>query len=347
MIRKCRFCGAEISYGEKSTAAICPKCGALNFSSASPRPLSKHADTSGANNTSADLPADLELTKRIEAWKQKEKKRKKLLASSICFAVLLCVAATIFYVRILPVLRYRKALDALENGDYSTAFVRFDELNGFRDADEKRSEAGICLLADAQVGDTILFGQFDQDNDPSNGKENIQWRVLEREQDRLLLITQSVLDAVPYNEAEQDTTWETCSLREWLNNSFLVTAFTKTEQHLLQSTELSAQVNPLYPTDPGSNTTDRVFLLGIEDVQLYFGDSDSERIAVATKYAIQRNIVVNETTGGSPWWVRSPGYEGNLAAFVRSDGKGNADGTAVNTMGCGVRPVVWLDLSQR
>ena len=382
MIRKCRFCGTEVSFGENSTAAICPKCGELIFApktqSENPkpkiplhepetgRPISaaedmpdaeepmplfplpfKTADVPGASNTPKDTPYDPELTNRLTAWEQMKKMRKKLLAAGLGFAVLLGVFAAVFCTRIMPVLRYRQALDSLENGDYPTAFARFDELKGFRDSDEKRIEAGICLLADAQTGDTVLFGQFDQDNDPSNGKENVQWRVLAREQDRMLLITQSVLDAAAYNVVNQDTTWEKCSLRKWLNSTFLATAFSASEQRLLQPTELSAQANPCYPTNPGNKTTDRVFLLGIEDVQLYFANSDSDRISAATEYALQRKIVVNETTGGSPWWVRTPGYEGSFAAFVRSDGRGNADGTNVATAGCGVRPAVWLDLGNR
>lgn len=361
MVQRCRRCGAEISFGESSTAAICPRCGKFIFSphSQPENPEQKippqnpetestpvqTADASGANDSTADAQYDPDLTKRVEAWEQTKKKRKKLLAAFIAAAVLLGVCAAVFYVRILPILRYRTAMDALKNGDYPTAISRFDELQGFRDADKKRIEAGICLLADAQTGDTVVFGRFDQDNDPAGGKEDVQWRVLAREQDRLLLITQSVLDAAVYNTADQDTTWETCTLREWLNSTFLTTAFSESEQRLLQPTTLPAQANPCYPTNPGNSTTDRVFLLGIEDVQLFFMNSDSDRIAVATESAIQRRIVVNETTGGSPWWVRTPGKEGDLAAFVRSDGIGNADGTNVNTAGCGVRPAVWVDVS--
>lgn len=380
MVRICRSCGAEVSFSENSTAAICPQCGMLVLSpkpqsedpqpkipqhdpetgrpvssaedmsdaeeKMMPHPLFQTADEPGANHAPTDIPYDPDLEKRITAWEQTKKKRKKLLAAGIGAAVLLGVFAAVFCVRFFPVLRYRKALDALENGDYQTAFARFDELNDFRDSDEKRIEASIFLLEGAQTGDTVLFGRFDQDNDPSNGTEHVQWRVLAREQDRLLLITQSVLDAAAYNEADQNTTWAECTLRAWLNSTFLMTAFSESEQRLLQPAELSAQANPCYPTNPGSGTTDRVFLLGIEDVQLYFADSDNDRIAAATAYAVQRKIVVNETTGGSPWWVRTPGCEDNLAAFVRSDGKGNADGTHVNTAECGVRPAVWLDLSQ-
>ena len=381
MVRKCRFCGTEISFGESSTAAICPNCGELVFTPKSQsedtkseippqdaqaaQPVSAAQDVPGATDdlppcppfpitdvpgeadTPADAQYDADLKKRVEDWEQKKKKRRKRLFCGVGFAVLLGVFAAVFCILILPGFQYRKALGALENGDYQAAFARFEELEGFRDSDEKRSEAGIFLLADAQAGDTVMFGQFEQDNDASNGKENLQWRVLAREEDRLLLITQSVLDAAAYNTADEDTTWETCSLREWLNSTFLTAAFSESEQRLLQQTELSPQANPCYPTSPGNQTTDRVFLLGIEDTQLYFADSDSDRISAATEYALQRKIVVNETTGGSPWWVRSPGYEGRLAAFVRSDGKGNADGTNVTTAECGVRPAVWLDLGNR
>lgn len=45
------------------------------------------------------------------------------------------------------------------------------------------------LFADLAVHDTILFGTYEQDNDASNGREKIQWLVLEIEDNRALLIS--------------------------------------------------------------------------------------------------------------------------------------------------------------
>jgi hypothetical protein len=38
------------------------------------------------------------------------------------------------------------------------------------------------------------------------------------------------LDAKPYNEEDTSITWENCTLRKWLNDTFYNTAFTDSEK---------------------------------------------------------------------------------------------------------------------
>ena len=45
------------------------------------------------------------------------------------------------------------------------------------------------------VGADYAFGSYEQDNDVSNGKESINWIVLEKSGNKLMLITEYALDA--------------------------------------------------------------------------------------------------------------------------------------------------------
>ena len=76
-----------------------------------------------------------------------------------------------------------------------------------------------------RIGDVITFGKYEQDNKTSNGKEDIEWIILDRQGDKVLLISRMALDQQPYNTKKADVTWETCSLRKWLNGSFYESAF--------------------------------------------------------------------------------------------------------------------------
>lgn len=52
-----------------------------------------------------------------------------------------------------------------------------------------------------KLGSIVTFGQYEQDNDPENGPEPIEWFVvnLDKGNHRVLLLSRYVLDAYPYN----------------------------------------------------------------------------------------------------------------------------------------------------
>ena len=45
-----------------------------------------------------------------------------------------------------------------------------------------------------------------------------------------LLISRYAIDCQPYNTEYKNVTWETCSLRKWLNEAFYNKAFTSEEK---------------------------------------------------------------------------------------------------------------------
>ena len=145
-----------------------------------------------------------------------------------------------------------------------------------------------------------------------------------------------------HSSAVADVTWETCSLRKWLNGPFLNAAFSTEEQAQIQSTIVSADKNPKYSTNPGNATTDKVFLLSINEVEKYFS-SDEDRKCVPTEYAIAQGAAWTPDSYTCCWWLRSPGEYQSDAAGVISVGSVYYSGVRVDDdAGC-VRPALWID----
>ena len=208
-------------------------------------------------------------------------------------------------------------------------------------------------LKEASVGNYVLFGNYEQDNDLTNGKESIEWQVLAKEEDRILVISKYALDCQQYHT--QDTialpaTWAKCTLRTWLNETFLKAAFSSEEQAIIPTVTVSADKNPDYNTSPGSRTQDQIFLLSITEANKYF-DSDDARKCVPTDYAIAQGAYTDSKYQGDSkatcwWWLRSPGFDSHYAALVIFAGSVSAHGNYVCSNKSAVRPAMWIDLNK-
>ncbi len=152
----------------------------------------------------------------------------------------------------------------------------------------------------------VTFGSYEQDGDSSNGAEPIEWEVLSEDENGTLLISRYVLDAQPYHTSGQDVTWETSSLRQWLNNDFYNTAFTSEEQAQIVGVTHSNPGHPRFKTPGGSDTTDKVFTLSTDEVRRYY-DIDkwysdnswgySQALIIpATQYAKDRGVDYSTVT---------------------------------------------------
>ena len=84
----------------------------------------------------------------------------------------------------------------------------------------------------------IPFGHYEQDNNPGNGPEPIEWLVLDIQDGKALLLSKYGLEAKAYNTKFVDITWENCTLRTWLNGEFLAKAFSAEEQSAILLTEV-------------------------------------------------------------------------------------------------------------
>ena len=242
--------------------------------------------------------------------------------------------------------RYNIAISLVNEGKVIEGYESLIALDGYKDSEKKAEEIRAKYVAEkiknAQVGDYIVFGSYEQDNNTSNGKEDIEWLVLAKEGSKILVVSRYALDYKPYHSSNTDVTWETCSLRTWLNGTFMNAAFDSEEKKLILSTTVTADKNPKYfDTDPGKNTTDKVFLLSITEVNKYF-KSDSARQCKGTAYCYAQSAD-DAKTGFCWWWLRSPGNGRDSAALVSSDGDVGKGGLDVDYSGIAVRPALWIN----
>lgn len=218
-----------------------------------------------------------------------------------------------------------------------------------------------------KTGSLVTFGKYEQDNDAANGPEDIQWVVLDYDAqgNKALLISQYCLTTRVFSDHDgDDVTWETCTLRQWLNESFLSAAFTTEEQKAILTTEVdnsASQGCREWNQDGSNNTRDQVFILSYREANQYYGTqlglvTKSPRASL-TPYAAStdegmENLKMsedNKTADGEPaarWWLRSPGEHGDSwwsIMDIASDGMPMQDGALNFTIA--VRPVFWLDLN--
>lgn len=192
------------------------------------------------------------------------------------------------------------------------------------------------------IGDTILFGHYEQDNKESNGKENIKWKILDKQDEKLLMISEYGLENRSYNDKFGSglSTWEWSTVRKWLNNDFYQAAFTNSDRVKIISTDVSSEHKNL--DNDMEYTQDYVFLLDVDEVQQYF-DNNDKRVK-CTEAA--KNHGACEFDGYGMWWLRSPGETNNYAAYVDSHGVVQEEGEITYSGVYVVRPVIWIDVNK-
>ena len=199
--------------------------------------------------------------------------------------------------------------------------------------------------------DCIWFGNYPQSDAGGGRKEPIKWRVLQVDGNDAFLLADQCLDARPFHNKEgEDVTWETCSVRAWLNKEFLNNAFSAEEQNAIIATTVRTNSNYYSNDDDGIHTTDRVFLLSIEDViNPAYGFSingiDSARATTHTAYseaAPEKTIEYSMDW----WWLRTSRFNNKElgASLVESNGHAGMNCYSAYVRGFKVRPALHLNL---
>ncbi len=243
--------------------------------------------------------------------------------------------------------KYNHAVEQMNAGKTVKAYEALIALDGYKDSTEKANSifGKYFTEKNGQIkkGKHITFGTYEQNNNSSDGKEDIEWLVLDKKDGKALVISKNALDCQQYNTSQSDVTWETCSLRKWLNSTFISMAFTDAEKSVIPTVTVSADKNPECSTNPGNATQDKVFLLSIPEANQYFS-SDSARQCKVTAYAEAQDDYVSSFNGNCWWWLRSPSYEQDNAAIVFVDGGVDAIGYSVSNGTVAVRPALWIDI---
>ena len=193
------------------------------------------------------------------------------------------------------------------------------------------------VSADASVGDTVIMGSFVSGSDQK--KSPLEWTVLEVEDDMALLICKNGIECLPYNDKWVKTTWAECSLRSWLNDSFLEEAFSSDERKNIVTRTVVNRDNG--GNSGGEDTEDQVFILDIKELEKYFS-SDRDRKIMPTEYAESKGAFVDSKNQACWYWVRNPGDDAKYAAYVNCKGDILGRGNLVFGNTFAVRPAVWV-----
>ena len=225
--------------------------------------------------------------------------------------------------------------------------------------------------------DCIYFGNYwqgdtigDSRTDKNDAKRPVKWRVLSVNGDDVFLLADRNLECLEYNGTDTGVTWETCTVRSWLNgygeeqnkeekdyrqNSFINHAFTPEERSAIRTTNVVNKDNPEYGTEGGNDTADQVYLLSINEVTnpAYGFSPDSNQYAKSreaknTEYAKGREAWAStgsEYAGNGFWWLRSPGCSSRNASYVNDYGSVVYHGNFVGFSGNVVRPALHLSLA--
>lgn len=290
--------------------------------------------------------------RRIEQQREQKKAVAKQTAKKVIVAVVIvALIALIAFVIvnktvIAPQNAYNKAIEFLNNGNLIDAYETLMSLKGYKDSAQKAEDIfeqyKTEKLKVAKAGDYVFFGAYEQDNNTSNGKENVEWLVLEVKDGKALVVSKYALDCKQYNTSNTYVTWETCTLRKWLNNDFINAAFSSYEKAMIPTVTVSADKNPYYSTNPGNATQDQVFLLSITEANKYFNSNGAIRCE-PTDYAVA-NGARESDNGNCWWWLRSPGYTHYYAANVYDIGVVYENGYVVYNDNSAVRPAMWIDI---
>ena len=240
---------------------------------------------------------------------------------------------------------HAKSIKILADEDFKAADVNYDGEITTADVGRINSHVkGVRLLDDTnnpsdsssqenippKVGDEIWFSER-------------PWTILDIQDGKALILSEySILTNEEwYNQTDNaPITWETCSLRQYLNGEFF-NEFTIREREKILETIVINDDNPDYGTDGGNNTNDKIFLLSIAETEKYI------------------NLIPEDVESWS--WLRSPGASGEYAAALYASGERMeiaTDGFLVTTPRNGivkygapgygyyprVRPACWIKL---
>jgi len=176
----------------------------------------------------------------------------------------------------------------------------------------------------------------------------ISWLVLEEEEEKALLLSELVLFDRRYNDQLTSTTWETSTIRGYLNNEFLYSFSPEDRERIAETRVINGERLYTYPygdtglgfqswpVPAGNDTYDRVFLLSYDEQRRYFANDAARMARVAEGHPRLGSSSYTHWW----WWLRSPG-DGTFKVVLISDEGWDSVAFEV-TQEVGIRPALWL-----
>lgn len=194
--------------------------------------------------------------------------------------------------------------------------------------------------ANFKPGDIAYIGLY-RTADYTDSENLLEWRVLDVQGNRALIILPYGLDGLPYHQRGGEATWETSSIRAWLNGEFYNTAFGNDEKSHILLTEVINTNNPENGNDAGNDTQDKIFLLSYNEASKYYRNT-ADRFLAPSSYAATQGVWFNPENSGTNWWLRTPGHYPNSAMYIDDNGEFSLVGALTESPKGAVRPAMWV-----
>ncbi|MBQ9009342.1 MAG: hypothetical protein IJ088_08445 [Clostridia bacterium] len=194
----------------------------------------------------------------------------------------------------------------------------------------------LCLAANAGAESPVLtLGHWEG--------QALTWHILAEDGSKALLLADRCLASQPYHQDNKAVTWETCTLRSWLAETFYTTAFTPAEAAAILPVN---NPNPdTYGTAGGNDTVDTVFILSRSEMEFLIPVLLDRKAGLLTSPdpAAKAGTTAFESAydGATLYWLRSPGVDEKHACCVSWSGVIESHATNVQTIA--VRPAIWID----
>ncbi len=242
-----------------------------------------------------------------------------------------------FYIaeRVIPAKQYTQATELLAGQKYEQAYTAFAQLEDYKDSQKQFERVELLLAAKAEVGDTVLFGMYDK---KMHGRtDGIEWIVLDKQADRVLVISKESLGTMnigriegegaieyatrrlPYVMEDADEhaegSWGASLMRGYLHRTLASTA--------MSESRLANLVETVHTDRHNASATDALFLLSNEEAKQYFSTDGDRQL-------------------GDGWWLRTEGEAAGEFCYVNERGE-VCDGKAVGDY-LSVRPAMWINI---
>ena len=219
-----------------------------------------------------------------------------------------------------------------EQTNRHTASSADREEDFYEETDEDTSSPAINILDKYELG--------------TYGGEKISWIVIDTDGDKALLLSEKMIEGKPYDDTKKDVTWETCSLRKWLNEDFYGQAFTSEEKQMILKTTVNNRDLPKEGNNYGNDTVDYIYILNSREMK--DAEASISKFAKAGKTQYAKDNALKLT---SDYWRRDPGTNSktkevslrDMATVRGSDGNLNFHCSS-NHITAGVRPAMWVDI---
>ena len=181
--------------------------------------------------------------------------------------------------------------------------------------------------------------------------EPISWTILNENNGTALILCDMIIDSqqFDYENGSYYNDYAESTIRKWLNETFLNTAFDELQKEIILTTKVDNSVASTgYTSNPYAceDTEDKVFLLSYKELTTYL-TTGASRMKKTTDYAQSQGAYTytgDDCAGNGCWWLRSPSYSSSYNAWGVRDFAYIDSHPRVYQTGYGVVPALNIQL---